>query len=579
MNQISLASNLIRSISSLIENDTDFSTGWARIRENKGVIDLITSIVQSPFHEASLDELAFKKNILRILPVLRRLRACYSQPITIFTGCLVELAEILEPTLCKSLVHFNNKALIDIQGKRSLSRILIDGPFGAELLAFSDLLERTNPHALFPTSSYRESTGSVISENDDQTVEAVMSHHTFTSIRIEEDIFNNKNNTLKNIYRPLGRCICLIDSNVELHYRDRIESYFKTHDIPIYLNAYRAMEVDKTLAVVERMLNDFKQHAVARNEPVLIIGGGVLADTGGLACALFNRNTPYIIIGSSIVSAIDAGPSPRTCCDGLGYKNLSGAYHAPVLTIADRLFFKTLKIGWLRHGVAEIIKMAVVKDHTLFEQLEAVGPELFLTKFATINSHSSERIRELANKILGGAMRSYVEAEYDNLFETHQCRPHAYGHTWSPGFELQAGLLHGHAVSIGMGLGAFLSHKMGWLDEKSLLRILQLISDFELSLWHDILLDEELLWSAQKSIIDKRGGNLAAPVPKDRIGQCGYINELSKTQLREGILDYQLACKKFTRDGIGIEPYCKDVGLEDPSEVLAESHQIHKHQK
>ena len=176
-------------------------------------------------------------------------------------------------------------------------------------------------------------------------------------------------------------------------------------------------------------------------------------------------------------------------------------------------------------------------------------------------------------------MRSYVEAEYDNLFETHQCRPHAYGHTWSPGFELQAGLLHGHAVSIGMGLGAFISHKVGWLDEKSLLRILQLISDFELSLWHDILLDEELLWSAQKSIIDKRGGNLAAPVPKDRIGKCGYINELSKAQLREGILGYQLACKKFTRDGIGIEPYCKDVGLEDPSEVLAESHKVHKHQK
>ena len=59
------------------------------------------------------------------------------------------------------------------------------------------------------------------------------------------------------------------------------------------------------------------------------------------------------------------------------------------------------------------------------------------------------------------------------------------------------------------------------------------------------LLDEELLWNAQKSIIDKRGGNLVAPVPKDEIGKCGYINELSKAQLREGILDYQIACKKI----------------------------------
>ena len=99
------------------------------------------------------------------------------------------------------------------------------------------------------------------------------------------------------------------------------------------------MEVDKVLSTVETILDDFKTHAVARHEPVLIIGGGVLADVGGLACALFNRNTPYIMIGSSIVSAIDAGPSPRTCCDGYGYKNLSGSYHAPVLTLTDRSFW------------------------------------------------------------------------------------------------------------------------------------------------------------------------------------------------------------------------------------------------
>lgn len=576
MNQISLASTLIRSVFSLLRENSDAVCYWERIREDKVFIDLITSMVQTPFHDPSLDELAIKNDTLKVLPVLRRLRACYSQPVKIFTGCLVELAEILEPDLYQTLTHFNKQTLASKIGCKSLSEILIEGPFRDKLLAFSSQLEATNPHALFPTSSYRESTGSVISDAADQAVEAVMSHHTFTSIRIEEDIFNPENNVIGNIYNPLGRCICLIDSNVEMHYRERIESYFEVHNIPLYLNIYRAMEVDKTLSVVERMLNDFKQHAVARNEPVLIIGGGVLADTGGLACALFNRNTPYVMIGSSIVSAIDAGPSPRTCCDGLGYKNLSGAYHAPVLTIADRLFFKTLKIGWLRHGVAEIIKMAVVKDYDLFQQLESVGPKLFHSKFATVECDNSELLRGMANKILGGAMRSYVEAEYDNLFETHQCRPHAYGHTWSPGFELQAGLLHGHAVSIGMGLGAFLSHEVGWLDENSLFRILRLISDFELSLWHDILLDEELLWSAQKSIIDKRGGNLVAPVPKDEIGKCGYINQLSKDQLRKGILNYQLVCKEFKRNGVGIEPYCKDVGLEDPSEVLAESHQIHK---
>ena len=37
-------------------------------------------------------------------------------------------------------------------------------------------------------------------------------------------------------------------------------------------------------------------------------------------------------------------------------------------------------------------------------------------------------------RIVGMAMESYVRAEYGNLWETHQLRPHAFGHTWSPGY-------------------------------------------------------------------------------------------------------------------------------------------------
>ena len=579
MDQISRAYSLLKTVSSLFDQKQDIEFKWRRVASDSATKTLIIEVIKSPFHEHSLDQIAFEKEILKVLPVLRRLRTCYSQPSRVFTGCLVELSEILAPEHRKVLSEFNQQTLENLEGKKSLSSIMQDGPFQDELRAFSATLEKENPHALYPTSSYRESSGSVVSDKNDRTVEAVMSHHTYTSIRIEENIFNHSNNTLRHVYSPLGRCICLIDNNVESHYRQQIESYFQHFKISLHIKSYRAMEVDKTLTIVEKMLNDFKQHAVARNEPVLIIGGGVLADTGGLACALFNRNTPYIMIGSSIVSAIDAGPSPRTCCDGFGYKNLSGAYHAPILTITDRLFFRTLRTGWLRHGIAEIIKMAVVKDYNLFQQLEEVGPDLFRTKFGTIKSNKNSKIEEMSNKILGGAMRSYVEAEYDNLFETHQCRPHAYGHTWSPGFELQAGLLHGHAVAIGMGLGAFLSYKKEWLDKKSLFRILQLISDFELSLWHEILLDEKLLWKAHQSIIDKRGGNLVAPVPREEIGNCGYINEMSRIELREGILEYQSICSNFVRGGVGIEPYCKDVGLEDPSEVLGSSHFLEQTKK
>ncbi len=315
----------------------------------------------------------------------------------------------------------------------------------------AETLVETNPHAIYPTSPYRECDGYVESTPDYQTVEAVMSFSTFSSIRIVDRSLEIGQTALRDMYRPLGRCICLVDNNVESHYGEEITAYFDHYDIRLERLVYRALEMDKGIGTVEAMLGDFKRLGVSRHEPVLIIGGGVLADTGGLACALYGRNTPYVMLATSIVAGIDAGPSPRTCCDGFGYKNLLGAYHPPIVSMTDRFFFKSLREGWLRHGIAEIIKIAVVKNAELFANLEAAQADLITTRFGTVDCGSDDPIHALSQKILGGALRSYIEAEYDNLYETHQCRPHAYGHTWSPGFEIEAGLLHGHAVAIGMG--------------------------------------------------------------------------------------------------------------------------------
>lgn len=501
------------------------------------------------------------------LSACRKLRGCLNLSLGSFFGLLAELLSAFDLTSGLQWSAFAARLLQSNLGRVRLLDYLLRSHDKAFYTNLAEQLVETAPHAIYPTSSYRESHGHVVSTADDQVIEAVMSSTTFTSIRILENVLDPQQLLLRDMYAPLGRCVCMVDQNVDRYYGEQIEHYFHHHAIHLEKLVYRAMEVDKGISTVERMLGDFKRLGVSRNEPVLIIGGGVLSDTGGLACALYHRNTPYVMLSTSIVAGIDAGPSPRTCCDGFGYKNLFGAYHAPVLSITDRTFFKTLREGWLRHGIAEIIKMAIVKNAALFNDLEQAGEQLITTRFGTIDCEPSDDISVRSQKILGAAMRSYVEAEYDNLYETHQCRPHAYGHTWSPGFEIAAGLLHGHAVAIGMGFGAYLSYHNGWIHLEDFHRILQLISTFGLSLWHDILLDEAILWSAQEKIIQKRGGNLVAPLPKGGIGQCGYLNQLTRDELSESIAAYQAICTQYPRMGVGIEPLCRDVGLEDPSTV------------
>ena len=528
---------------------------------------LLLSLIDSPAFSKELGEEFAVANAVKGLSACRKLRSSLNLSLSNFFGVLAELLSAFDKTAGKEWYTFANKVHPTELGKIKLIDRLLDSK---ERDFYQDLAARLvteNPHAIYPTSNYRESRGYVESTADDQTIEAVVRSSTFTSVKVIDNSLNPEQLMLRDAYISHGRCVCLVDQNVESYFGEQIEHYFDYHGIQLEKLVYRAMEVDKGIYTVEKMLGDFKRLGVSRNEPVLIVGGGVLADTGGLACALYHRNTPYIMLSTSIVAGIDAGPSPRTCCDGFGYKNLFGAYHPPVVSITDRYFFKTLEEGWLRHGIIEIIKMAVTKDAELFGYMEQAGARLIETRFGTINCQPDDEIDELSRKILGAALRSYVAAEYDNMYETHQCRPHAYGHTWSPGFEIEAGLLHGHAVSIGMGFGAYLSYRLDWISEEQFHRIMRLISSFGLSLWHDIMHKSETLWSSQVKIIQKRGGNLAAPLPKAEIGQCGYLNSLTREELDSAIAEYKEICAEYPRKGLGIEPHCSDVGLEDPSTV------------
>jgi len=432
--------------------------------------------------------------------------------------------------------------------------------------ATAKMMESKNPHLVFPTSIYQTSGGHTFSSGDSSKIEAFLSTVKTSSIRIMNAVLESESTYLRDLYKPLDRCVCVIDQTVDGHWGEQLDAYFAHHGIALVKLVYRAHEADKNIHSVQKILQDLKKNRSKRNEPVLVVGGGVITDLAGFACGLYHRGTPYIMLCTSVVSGIDAGPSPRTCCDGDGYKNLFGTFNPPVITITDRHFFSTLRTGWLRHGLAEIIKMGVVKDRVLFECMEKGGYKLIETMFGNTNPEDKE-FQTLCDLIISRALDSYVQSEYGNLWECHQCRPHAYGHIWSPGFELPAGMLHGHAIAIGMGFGAYLSYQLGWIPESEFRRVLNLFSTLQLSLVHPILENTEAIWQAQCRMIEKHGGNLAAPLPKGQIGSCGYLNDVTREELENHLAQYRKICEAYPRKGLGVEAHCVDVGLEDPRDL------------
>ena len=125
-------------------------------------------------------------------------------------------------------------------------------------------------------------------------------------------------------------------------------------------------------------------------------------------------------------------------------------------------------------------------------------------------------------------------------------------------------MLHGHAVATCMGYGAYLACQENFINMEECQRIMKLISDMELALWHDIMDNHDLFESSNVKITAKRGGNLCAPLPKP-LGRCGYLNDLPRDRVDSSLTEYKKMCKTFPRSGYGIDVHCHEVGLQDPS--------------
>merc|ERR1719454_1413584 len=428
------------------------------------VMSSLISISRLPVFSSDF-ALAFKDN-LELLRCLKQLKYFWSIPQSQLTILLKQIAVEIKGTTspdAAALESFQKETAEMTEQVQMLARTL-QGSAGEKYIDNANYLEIADPHAVYPTSIYRQCDGLTLATKDASTIEAVMSTAITTTIKIARDVLEPSSELLYNVYKPLGRCVAVVDDKVDAAYGEKLDAYFASHGIKFTKLVFSGNEADKDIRDVERILVALKEIGLARNEPLLVVGGGVIADIAGFATSMYSRNTPYVMLCTSIVSGIDAGPSPRTCCNGFDYKNLYGAYHPPVLTITDRGMWRTLHRGWLRHGIAEIIKMAVVEDRSLFELLEKWGSTLVRTKFGTEGDCLSDSaFQDECDLIVGKAMEGYVRSEYGNLWETHQCRPHAYGHTWSPGYELPAGMLHGHAVASCMGFGAYLACKEGFI--------------------------------------------------------------------------------------------------------------------
>lgn len=327
---------------------------------------------------------------------------------------------------------------------------------------------------------------------------------------------------------PPARRLLVVEEQVDLLYGAALRAYCETAGHAAYeVQVLPAHEQLKTMESVYSVVDAMDRFGLdRRREPVVAVGGGVLMDVVGLACSLYRRSTPYIRVPTTLIGLVDAGVGAKTGVNFGGGKNRLGTYHPAVETLLDPAFLATLGRRHIGNGLAEILKIALVKDRDLFDLLESSGARLLECRF-----QAAGPLRTTAHHVLARAVHGMLEELHDNLWEHRLERVVDYGHSFSPTLEMRAlpALLHGEAVNLDMALTTLIAQGRGLMTDRQCARVLNTMRMLRLPVHHP-LLEPKLLRDALADTVRHRDGRQRLPLPVG-IGDAVFVNDLTEREI------------------------------------------------
>jgi 3-dehydroquinate synthetase len=273
----------------------------------------------------------------------------------------------------------------------------------------------------------------------------------------------------------------------------------------------------KTLPAALRIVGHAARLGLGPGDRIVAAGGGTVMDIVGFAAALYQGATPYIRIPTTLVGLVDAGVGFKVGVDAGGRRNLIGAYHPPAASLCDPQFLTTLPAPELRCGLAEMIKIAAIKDRELFELIERSYGDIL-----------ERRTGPNVTRMIRWSIEAMVTDLASNPTEAELRRLPDFGHEFGLLLETASGLRlrHGEAVAIGMALACEVAVETGWLDPADCCRILGLIQAAGLPVY-DTCCDPAALWRGlADDVVPHKNGRLNLTVPTG-IGTGGFIEPLA----------------------------------------------------
>jgi 3-dehydroquinate synthase len=262
--------------------------------------------------------------------------------------------------------------------------------------------------------------------------------------------------------RPGVRTAIVTDRTVAKHWLEPAERSLTEAGIPTSRIIVEEGEVSKTYAGLEKVSEALIAARIERNDLVIALGGGVVGDLAGFAAAILRRGVDFVQVPTSLLAQVDSSVGGKTGINSPKGKNLLGAFHQPVLVIADTSVLDTLSPRQFRAGYAEVAKYGVLGDEAFFSWLESNHADIFSGGAA--REHAIATSCRAKAAIVSRDERENGERALLNL-------GHTFGHALEAATGFSDRLFHGEGVSVGMVLAAEFSARLGMIAEADAARV------------------------------------------------------------------------------------------------------------
>ncbi|WP_260963044.1 3-dehydroquinate synthase [Pseudomonas citri] len=311
----------------------------------------------------------------------------------------------------------------------------------------------------------------------------------------------------------------------------QIEAYFAAHAADLHLKtapiAVPAGELSKDAQVLQRLYADMLQQGLDRHCHVLALGGGAVLDAVGYACATFHRGIRLIRVPSTVLAQNDAGIGVKNGINAFGQKNLLGAFYPATAVINDFQLLTSLTRRDQIAGLAEAVKVALIKDAVFFQWMERNADALARFDHSA-SRYAIHRCAELHLAHITGA---------GDPFERGNGRPLDYGHWAAHKLEnlSRHRLRHGEAVAVGMALDGLYANALGLLSDADTVRVLALLLKLGFCLNPPELFLKDAQGRSQvllglEEFRQHLGGQLSIPL-LNRIGESLDVHEIDNAQM------------------------------------------------